>query len=92
MSESNLFINADALDRGAEGLADSVVAGLSSAASEALGDPIVRALMAADGVDRAGLEGCCGRRRRGSRRVSMQPAQASTGATAGRMALDRRPA
>jgi hypothetical protein len=57
MSESNLFINADALDRGAEGLADSVVAGLSSAASEALGDPIVRALMAADGVERAGLEG-----------------------------------
>ncbi len=57
MSESNLFINADALDRGAEGLADSVVAGLSPAASEALGDPIVRALMAADRVDRAGLEG-----------------------------------
>jgi hypothetical protein len=57
MRESNPFLTVETLDRGAVGLADSVVAGLSSAASEALGDPIVRALMAADRVDLAGLEG-----------------------------------
>jgi hypothetical protein len=57
MRESNPFLYAEALDRAAVGLADSVVAGLSPAVSEALGDPIVRALMAADRVDRAGLEG-----------------------------------
>ncbi len=47
----------DALDRAAEGLADSVVAGLSPAVAEALSDPIVRAMMAADRVEPAHLEG-----------------------------------
>jgi hypothetical protein len=45
-----------ALDHAAEGLADSVTEGLSSRASEVLADPIVQALMAADGVDRTCLE------------------------------------
>lgn len=45
-----------AFDRGAEALADSLLYGLSKAASEVLDDPIVKALMAADGVDRANLE------------------------------------
>ncbi|HUK57853.1 MAG TPA: hypothetical protein VLV50_01385 [Stellaceae bacterium] len=44
------------LDRAAEGLADSVVAGLSPAVAEALADPIVRAMMAADRVERTELE------------------------------------
>jgi hypothetical protein len=46
-----------AIDRAAEALADSVVAGLSPAAAEALADPIVRAMMAADRVEPAELEG-----------------------------------
>ncbi len=46
-----------AIDRAAAGLADSVVAGLSPALAEALADPIVRAVMKADRVERADLEG-----------------------------------
>jgi len=46
----------DAFDRAAEGLADSVTDGLSGGVSEALADPIVQALMAADGVDRSSIE------------------------------------
>jgi hypothetical protein len=45
----------DVIDEAATGLADSIVEGLSPAASEALGDPIVRAMMAADRVDHADL-------------------------------------
>jgi hypothetical protein len=46
----------DALDAAAEGLADSVLKGLSNELSEVLADPIVQALMAADGVDPACIE------------------------------------
>jgi hypothetical protein len=46
----------DAFDRAAEGLADSVTDGLSGVVSEVLDDPIVQALMAADGVDRNSIE------------------------------------
>jgi hypothetical protein len=56
MNECDFPGFADALDRAAEGLARSVVDGLTSAVSEALADPIVSAMMAADRVDRAGLE------------------------------------
>ena len=56
MNQTNLFGSAEALDQAAENLADSLVAGLSPAVSEALADPIVRALMTADGVDRPTLE------------------------------------
>jgi hypothetical protein len=46
----------DSFDQAAEGLADSLLHGLSSRVSEALADPIVQALMAADGVDRKSVE------------------------------------
>lgn len=45
-----------AIDRAADGLADSLTEGLSGAVREALADPIVVALMAADKVDRSGFE------------------------------------
>jgi len=45
-----------ALDCAAVAMADSVVAGLSPAVAEALADPIVRAMMAADKVEQAELE------------------------------------
>ena len=54
--EPSLDDFAGALDQAAEGLADSVIKGLSIPASEALADPIVQALMAADGVDRTCVE------------------------------------
>jgi len=46
---------ASALDAAAVGLADSMVEG--SALRDALADPIVRALMAADGIDPQQFEG-----------------------------------
>jgi hypothetical protein len=45
-----------ALDEAATEMADSVTAGLSGAVREALADPIVVALMAADRVDRTAFE------------------------------------
>jgi len=57
MDNTTPFGFADALDQAAFGLADSIVEGLSPAVNEALRDPIVRALMTADRVDRASLEG-----------------------------------
>jgi hypothetical protein len=41
----------DAFETAANGLADSISTGLSQAALEVIADPIVRSLMAADGVD-----------------------------------------
>jgi hypothetical protein len=46
----------DTFQRAANGLADSMLKGLSRGVSEALADPIVQALMAADGVDRDCVE------------------------------------
>ncbi|MGH7091172.1 MAG: hypothetical protein ACREFQ_19920 [Stellaceae bacterium] len=46
----------EALDQAANELADSVTEGLSGAVREALGDPIVMALMTADRVDRPAFE------------------------------------
>jgi hypothetical protein len=45
-----------ALDQAGAALADSLTAGLSGAVCEALSDPIVLALMAADRVDRGAFE------------------------------------
>jgi len=56
MNQKFLFGSPEALDRAAAGLAESIVTGLSPAVSEALADPMVRALMTADRVDRPGLE------------------------------------
>jgi hypothetical protein len=44
------------LDRVAEGVVEAAATGLSRGVSEALADPIVQALMAADRVDPKGVE------------------------------------
>lgn len=46
----------EAVDRAANDLADSVTDGLSASVCEALEDPIVLALMAADRIDRRGVD------------------------------------
>lgn len=46
----------EAFETAANGLADSLSTGLSEAVSEVLADPIVQALMAADGVERNSVQ------------------------------------
>jgi hypothetical protein len=46
----------EAFEAAANGVANSISAALSQDVSEALADPIVQALMAADGVDRCQLK------------------------------------
>jgi hypothetical protein len=46
----------EALDRAATAFADSIADGLSGAVREALADPVVVAMMAADKVDRRSFE------------------------------------
>jgi hypothetical protein len=46
----------DAFDTAANGLADSIVGGFSDSLASALADPIVRAVMAADGLEPGAFE------------------------------------